>query len=117
MLKPVLELLAGIPTVVYGFFALTFVTPLLQDLWPGDNPPRSSTPSSAGLVMGIMILPTVASLSEDAWRAVPRTLREGPTRSAPRSRRVTRKVVVPAALSGIVGRRSSSASRARSARR
>ncbi|MEA2192175.1 MAG: phosphate transport system permease protein, partial [Solirubrobacteraceae bacterium] len=67
VVKPVLEVLAGVPTVVYGFFALTFLTPLIQDLWflPGD-PPAVFNALSAGLVMGVMILPTVASLSEDA---------------------------------------------------
>ncbi len=102
VLKPVLELLAGIPTVVYGFFALTFVTPLLRDLWPTDNPPSTYNALSAGLVMGIMILPTVASLSEDAMAAVPRTLRDGAYALGGSSATVTRKVVFPAALSGIV---------------
>ena len=101
-LKPILELLAGVPTVVYGFFALTFVTPLLRDLWPGDNPPSTYNALSAGLVMGVMILPTVASLSEDAMAAVPRTLRDGAYALGSSSATVTRKVVFPAALSGIV---------------
>lgn len=102
VLKPVLELLAGVPTVVYGFFALTFVTPLLQDLWPGDNPPSTYNALSAGLVMGVMILPTVASMSEDAMAAVPRALRDGAYALGSSSATVTRKVVFPAALSGIV---------------
>ena len=102
VLKPVLELLAGVPTVVYGFFALTFVTPLLRDLWPGDRPPSTYNALSAGLVMGVMILPTVASLSEDAMAAVPRALRDGAYALGASSATVTRKVVFPAALSGIV---------------
>lgn len=100
--KPVLELLAGVPTVVYGFFALTFVTPLLRDFWPGDNPPSTFNALSAGIVMGIMIIPTIASLSEDAMSAVPRALRDGAYALGSTSSTVTRKVVFPAALSGIV---------------
>jgi phosphate transport system permease protein len=102
-LKPALEVLAGIPTVVYGFFALTFVTPLLQDIWflPGD-PPAVFNALSAGLVMGVMILPTVASLSEDAMSAVPRGLREGAFALGSTKMQVSTKIVVPAALSGIV---------------
>ena len=99
--KPVLELLAGVPTVVYGFFALTFVTPLLRSVWPGDEPPSTFNALSAGLVMGIMIIPTVASLSEDAMSAVPRALRDGAYALGSTSATVTRKVVFPAALSGI----------------
>lgn len=99
--KPVLELLAGVPTVVYGFFALTFVTPLLQDLWPAGDPPSTFNALSAGLVMGIMIVPTVASLSEDAMSAVPQALRDGAYALGSSSATVTRKVVFPAALSGI----------------
>jgi phosphate transport system permease protein len=102
VLKPMLELLAGIPTVVYGFFALTFVTPLLRDLWPGDDPPSTYNALSAGLVMGVMIVPTIASLSEDAMAAVPRTLRDGAYALGASPATVTRKVVFPAALSGIV---------------
>jgi phosphate transport system permease protein len=102
-LKPALEVLAGIPTVVYGFFALTFLTPLLQDIWflPGD-PPEVFNALSAGLVMGVMILPTVASLSEDAMSAVPRGLREGAFALGSTKMQVATKIVVPAALSGIV---------------
>jgi phosphate transport system permease protein len=102
-LKPVLEVLAGIPTVVYGFFALTFVTPLLQDIWfgPGD-PPGIFNGLAAGLVMGVMILPTVASLSEDAMAAVPHGLRQGAYALGASRMRVATRVVVPAALSGIV---------------
>jgi phosphate transport system permease protein len=102
-LKPVLEVLAGIPTVVYGFFALTFVTPQLQRFWflPGE-PPAIFNGLAAGLVMGVMILPTVASLSEDAMAAVPETLRAGAYALGSSRRQVSTKIVVPAALSGIM---------------
>ena len=101
-LKPVLEVLAGIPTVVYGFFALTFVTPLLQDVWFLGEEPGVFNALSAGLVMGIMILPTVASLSEDAMAAVPQGLRQGAFALGATKLQVSTRVVVPAALSGIV---------------
>ena len=101
-LKPVLEVLAGVPTVVYGFFALTFVTPLLQDVWLFGQKPGVFNALSAGLVMGVMILPTVASLSEDALSAVPRGLRDGAFALGSPRYRVATRVVVPAALSGIV---------------
>lgn len=101
-LKPVLEILAGIPTVVYGFFALTVVTPVLQDLWLLGEPPGVFNALSAGLVMGVMILPTVASLSEDAMAAVPQGLRQGAYALGASRRVVATKIVVPAALSGIV---------------
>ena len=101
-LKPALEVLAGIPTVVYGFFALTFVTPLLQDVWfgPGD-PPQVFNGLSAGLVMGIMILPTIASMAEDAMSAVPQSLRAGAFALGSTKLQVSTRVVVPGALSGI----------------
>lgn len=100
ILKPVLEVLAGIPTVVFGFFALEFVTQvLLQNIWPQTEVFNAL---SAGLVMGVMIIPTIASLSEDAMSAVPRSLREGAYALGSSRRQVTLKVVVPAALSGIV---------------
>ena len=102
ILKPTLEVLAGIPTVVYGFFALAFVTPLLQDIWFGDDPPGIFNALSAGLVMGIMILPTVASLAEDAMAAVPDSLRAGALALGSSRLQVSTRVVVPAALSGIV---------------
>jgi phosphate transport system permease protein len=96
--KPLLELLAGIPTIVYGYFALVFLTPILQWLIP-------SLPGfnllSAGLVMGIMIVPTVASLSEDAMRAVPAALREGAYAMGSTRLQTAIKVVAPAAFSGI----------------
>jgi phosphate transport system permease protein len=104
VLKPLLEILAGIPTVVYGFFALTFLTPFLQDIWPGflGDPPQVFNMLAAGLVMGIMILPTVASLSEDAMSAVPSALREGAYGVGANKLQVSTRIVVPAALSGIV---------------
>ena len=103
-LKPTLEVLAGVPTVVYGFFALTFITPRLQEIWPGflGDPPQVFNALAAGLVMGIMILPTVASLSEDAMSAVPAGLREGALALGGSRMQVATRVVVPAALSGIV---------------
>ena len=102
ILKPVIELLAGIPTVVYGFFALTFVTPQLQEHWPFGEPPSTFNALSAGLVMGVMILPIVASLSEDAMAAVPDSLRAGAAALGGSRLQVATRVVVPAALSGIV---------------
>jgi phosphate transport system permease protein len=98
-LKPALEVLAGIPTVVYGYFALTFVTPLFKDL---GLPVEVFNALSAGLVMGVMILPTVASLSDDAMTAVPMALREGAYGLGASRLQVSTRVVVPAALSGIV---------------
>jgi phosphate transport system permease protein len=102
LLKPILEVLAGIPTVVYGFFALVALNPLLRDLWPGSNKPEFQNLVVAGIVMGIMIIPTVASLSEDAMTAVPHSLREGAYALASSKMQVATRVVVPAALSGIV---------------
>jgi phosphate transport system permease protein len=97
-LKPVLELLSGVPTIIYGYFALLFVTPLLQRVFP-ELPGFNIL--SAGLVMGIMIIPYVASLSEDAMRAVPMSLREGSYAMGATRYQTAVKVVVPAALSGI----------------
>ncbi len=102
VLKPVLEVLAGIPTVVFGFFALTAVTPFLQAIWPVGEGPGFRSALSAGLVMGIMIIPTIASLSEDAMSAVPRSLREGAYALGSSKMQVAQRIVVPAALSGIV---------------
>jgi phosphate transport system permease protein len=99
ILKPALEVLAGIPTVVYGYFALTFVTPLLQDI---GLDVEVFNVLAAGLVMGVMILPTVASLSDDAMTAVPMALREGAYGLGASRLQVSTRVVVPAALSGIV---------------
>lgn len=96
--KPFLELLGGVPTIVYGYFALVFLTPLLQKVWselPGFNL------LSAGLVMGVMIIPYVASLSEDAMRAVPMALREGSYAMGATRLQTALRVVVPAATSGI----------------
>jgi len=100
VLKPTLEVLAGIPTVVFGFFALEFVTNvLLRRLFPGIEVFNAL---SAGLVMGIMIIPMVASLSEDAMAAVPAGLRDGSYALGASKRQTAVKVVIPAALSGIV---------------
>jgi phosphate transport system permease protein len=98
-LKPVLEVLAGIPTVVYGFFALTFVTPLIRTLLPGTDVYNAL---SASIVVGIMIIPMVSSLSEDAMSAVPRSLREGAYALGATRFEVATRTVVPAALSGII---------------
>ncbi|MFK4226329.1 phosphate ABC transporter permease subunit PstC [Streptomyces sp. NPDC019890] len=100
--KPMLEVLAGIPTVVYGFFAFAFITPLLQDHWPFGDPPEVKNALSAGLVMGVMIVPTIASLAEDAMSAVPHSLRDGAYALGSGKRTVSVRVVMPAALSGIV---------------
>ncbi len=99
VIKPALEVLAGVPTVVFGFFALIFVTPLLRDVIPGVS---IFNALSAGLVMGIAILPLVSSLSEDAMSSVPRSLREGAYGLGATRFEVATKVVLPAALSGIV---------------
>jgi phosphate transport system permease protein len=98
VLKPVLELLAGIPTVVYGYFALLFVTPLLQRFIPTLGGFNALSP---GIVMGIMILPLVSSLSEDAMRSVPNGLREGSYALGASKMQTSLRVVVPAAFSGI----------------
>ena len=100
--KPLLEILAGIPTVVYGFFALAFVTPLLRAVWPGGEGPAIFNGLAAGIVMGVMIIPTIASLSEDAMSAVPQALRDGAFALGSTKMLVSVRVVVPAALSGIV---------------
>ncbi|MFN8566011.1 MAG: phosphate ABC transporter permease subunit PstC [Kouleothrix sp.] len=100
-LKPVLEVLAGVPTVVYGYFALTFMTPLLRLLF-GSNTVQVYNTASAGLVMGIMILPLIASMSEDALTAVPKALREGAYGLGATRFETAARVVLPAALSGIV---------------
>jgi phosphate transport system permease protein len=100
ILKPILEILAGIPTVVYGFFALLFVTPLLQSILGKDNIEVYNM-LSAGLVMGIMILPLISSMSEDAFSAVPRPLREGAYAMGATKLETSLQVVLPAALSGI----------------
>ena len=99
LVKPILEVLAGIPTVVYGYFALLFVTPILRDI-SGDIAVFNAL--SASIVMGIMILPMVSSLSEDAMRSVPRNLREAAYALGSTKLEVSTLVVVPAALSGIM---------------
>lgn len=98
MVKPLLEILAGVPTVVYGFFALTIVTPYLQPLFGVEL----FNNLSAGLVMGFMIVPTVASLSEDSLSAVPHDLRRGSYALGANRMKTTVRVVFPAAISGIV---------------
>lgn len=99
VIKPIIEVLAGIPTIVYGFFAYNFVTPLLMNLIPGLGAKNALSP---GIVMGIMIIPIVTSLSEDAMNAVPDAIRKGAYGLGSTKLEVTTKVVVPAAISGIV---------------
>ena len=99
ILKPLLEILAGIPTVVYGYFAITFVTPRLQDIGLSVG---VFSGLSAGLVMGVMLLPTVASISEDSMAAVPRDLRDGAYALGSTRLQVSTLIVVPAAISGII---------------
>jgi len=98
-LKPTLEILAGIPTVVYGYFALTFVTPVLRALFPSTEVYNAA---AASIVVGIMIIPTISSLSEDALRAVPSSLREGAYGLGATKLEVSTRVVLPAALSGVI---------------
>jgi len=98
LVKPILEILAGIPTIVYGFFAITFVTPILRTLIPSTEVFNAA---SAGIVVGIMVLPMVASLCDDALRAVPNALRDGAYSLGATSFEVTARIVVPASLSGI----------------
>jgi len=96
--KPILELLGAVPTVVYGYFALLMVTPLLQKIWP-DLPGFNML--SAGLVIGLMIVPYVASVSEDAMRAVPKYMREGSYAMGATKLQTALRVVVPGAFSGL----------------
>lgn len=100
ILKPILEVLAGIPTVVYGYFALTFMTPLLRSIFGRDVVEIYNT-ASAGIVMGILILPLICSMSEDALSAVPRSLREAAYGIGATKLETAVKIVVPAAISGI----------------
>ena len=100
LLKPVLELLAGVPSVVYGFFALQFITPTVLRGWLGVDVGFTNA-LSAGLVLGVMIIPTVASLSEDAMSAVPQSLRQGSFAMGANRMQTTLRVVFPAAISGI----------------
>ncbi len=100
IVKPILEVLAGIPTVVYGYFAIVFVTPkIIQPLAPNTD---IFNAASAAIVVGIMIIPTIASLSDDAFRAVPRSLREGAYALSATRLEVSTRVVFPAAMSGVV---------------
>ncbi|AJY73576.1 phosphate ABC transporter permease subunit PstC [Paenibacillus beijingensis] len=99
IVKPILEVLAGVPTIVYGYFALTFITPIIR----GINPDISVFNAlSAGIAVGIMTIPMVSSLSEDAMSAVPRSLRDGAYALGATKLEVALRIVVPAALSGIV---------------
>ncbi|MFD1039272.1 phosphate ABC transporter permease subunit PstC [Virgibacillus byunsanensis] len=97
--KPLLEILAGIPTIVYGFFAFTFVTPILREIIPGLEATNIFSP---GLVMGIMIIPMIASMSEDAMTSVPNSMREGAFAMGATKLEVSLRIVIPAALSGII---------------
>lgn len=100
ILKPILEILAGIPTVVYGYFALTFITPILRDIF-GNNTVQIYNTASAGIAMGILILPLVSTMTEDALNAVPRSLREAGYGLGATKLEVAIKIVLPAAVSGI----------------
>ena len=99
VIKPFLEILAGIPTIVYGFFAFTFVTPILKVIIPGLETTNILSP---GIVMGIMIIPMIASMSEDAMNSVPNAMREGALALGATKLEVSLRVVIPAALSGII---------------
>jgi phosphate transport system permease protein len=99
IIKPILEILAGIPSVVYGFFALTFITPMLQKIFPETGVFNAA---SASIAVGIMIIPMVASLSEDAMKSVPDSIRYGAYALGATKIEVVTKVVIPSALSGIV---------------
>lgn len=99
IIKPILEVLAGVPTIVYGYFALTFVTPVLQQFIPELKIFNAISP---GIVVGIMIIPMIASLSEDAMSAVPNSIREGALGMGSTRLEVALKIVLPAALSGIL---------------
>jgi len=98
VVKPVLEVLAGVPTIVYGFFALTFVTPLLREFFPSIEMFNAISP---GIVVGIMIIPMIASLSEDAMSSVPNSIREGALALGSTKLETTFKVILPSAISGI----------------
>jgi phosphate transport system permease protein len=101
IVKPILEVLVGVPTIVFGYFALTFITPtILQDILHFDTQVFNAL--AAGLIMGFMIVPTIASISEDAMSAVPQGLREGAYGMGATKRQVATKVVFPAAISGVV---------------
>jgi phosphate transport system permease protein len=104
IVKPALEVLAGVPTVAFGFFALTFITPLIQDVWPAflGDPPGIFSAGAAGVALGLMLVPIISSLSDDALRAVPSGLREGAYAMGATRMQVVTRVMIPAALSGIV---------------
>jgi phosphate transport system permease protein len=105
VVKPVLEILAGLPTVAIGFFGISFVVPLLRDIWPGSflgGPPGFFMAGGAALCLGLMIVPIISSISEDAMSSVPAGLREGAYALGASKMRVATRVVFPAALSGIV---------------
>ncbi len=110
VIKPILEMLAGIPTIVLGFFAITVVSPLLKEFVLPDLGPFSAL--AAGIVVGLLILPVIASISEDSMSSVPRSLREGAFAMGATRFEVVRKVVLPAALSGIMASIILAASRA-----
>lgn len=101
ILKPILEILAGIPTVVYGYFAITFMTPLLRSIF-GEGTVQIYNTASAGLVMGVMIVPIISSMSEDALSAVPQALRQGAYGLGATRFETAIRVVIPSALSGII---------------
>jgi len=109
IIKPVLEILAGIPTVVYGYFAISFITPLLQKMFPST---QVFNAASASIVVGIMVLPMVASLCDDALRAVPQNLRDSAYALGATPFEVNARIVLPAALSGVVAAFVLAASRA-----
>lgn len=110
ILKPVLELLAGIPTIIYGFFALTFITPdILKRIWPQTS---VYNVLAASIAVGVMVIPLIASLSEDSIRSVPRSMREGAYALGATKLEVSTRIIVPAALSGIVASFILAASRA-----
>jgi phosphate transport system permease protein len=111
ILKPILEILAGVPTVVYGFFALTFMTPLLRSIF-GNDVVNIYNMASAGIVIGILILPFVATVSEDALNAVPRSLREASYGLGATRMETALRIVIPAAFSGIAAAVILAASRA-----
>ncbi|ULE31266.1 phosphate ABC transporter permease subunit PstC [Mycobacterium sp. IDR2000157661] len=104
VVKPILEVLEGVPTVAFGFFAFSFITPLLQDIWPGflGSGPNIFNAGAAGLAIGLLIVPIIASISQDAMSAVPHGLRAGAYAMGASRMRVALRVVFPAALSGIV---------------
>ncbi|MCJ1778963.1 phosphate ABC transporter permease subunit PstC [Mammaliicoccus sciuri] len=99
IIKPILEILAGIPTIVYGFFALTFVTPILRSIFPDLGSFNSISP---GLVVGVMIIPMITSMSEDAMSSVPDSIKEGALGLGATKFELATKIVFPAALSGII---------------